>query len=597
MAGRRVFRNPFAAAPPLVGAEQLRMLFASAPFSFTLGAIASMLVAGVLTLRAPGPPLILWGLLSWLPVPAFSCLAHAFARAASPLEVTARYTRWVTLTCTATGALRGALPWIAFHRSEPLTIAMLVCFMVAIQAGAMVFMAPVLPAFAGYTSAFIVLFAIKLAMLGDPIYWAIGAGSVLFGIGVIGSAIRLSASFRSMVELRFENLDLVARLRGEAAIAEAARSDAEEANQAKLKFLAAASHDLRQPIHAQGLFLEALSHSPLTALQREVLENARTACAASRDMLNTLLDFSRLEAGTVTVNVRPFRLQPLLNRIENELAPLADGKGLVYRTRDTEAIIDSDMALVELILRNLVSNAIRYTDQGGILIGCRGHRRSVRVEVWDTGIGIEQRHHAAIFDEFHQIGNPERDRRKGLGLGLAIVDRLAITLGHEVALRSRPGRGSVFSVVLPLAAGAAAHPPEPRNEGVNLARLRTLVIDDDESVREGMRHLLASWGVSCAAVESIDEALAMAADLSPQLVICDYRMREQRTGIQAIAMLRERNPNLPAVLITGDTAPERLREAQASGLPILHKPIDPQELRRKIHETIAPWHDPFPSGR
>jgi two-component system, sensor histidine kinase len=421
----RMLRRIFPSAPARVAVEQLRMLLVNATFSFTLGGVANVLVAIVFALSAPLQPLAIWALACWLPVPVLHHLARGFARAPAPTEVVDRYTRWVVVACTVTGALRGVLPWIAFDHASPLAIAMLICFMAAIQAGSMAFMAPVLPAFAGYTLAFLVLLAAKLVTLRNPVYWAIAAGSALFGVAVIASARRLSVAFRTMVELRFENVELVERLRDESAMAQAARVEAENANQAKSKFLAAASHDLRQPIHAQGLFLEALSRSELSTQQRDVLTNARAACTASGDMLNTLLDFSRLEAGVVAVNARPFRLQPLLNRIENELAPLADRKDILYRSRETEAMIDSDAALVELILRNLVSNAIRYTERGGVLIGCRRRNGMLRIEVWDTGIGIAAEHHAEVFREFHQLGNPERDRRKGLGLGLAIAERLA----------------------------------------------------------------------------------------------------------------------------------------------------------------------------
>ena len=232
-------------------------------------------------------------------------------------------------------------------------------------------------------------------------------------------------------------------------VAEEAQLVAERANAAKSKFLAAASHDLRQPIHAQGLFLGVLARSELTVYQRELLSSARAALEASGEMLNTLLDFSRIEAGVIKPQIRSFLLQPLLNKIENEFAPQADAKGLVYRTRETFLAVQSDPMLVELILRNLVSNAIRYTEHGGVLVGCRQRGNKVVLEVWDTGIGIEPTHQQEVFREFHQLGNPERDTRKGLGLGLAISDGLARALNHGLSLASKPGRGTVFRLTVP----------------------------------------------------------------------------------------------------------------------------------------------------
>ena len=370
--------------------------------------------------------------------------------------------------------------------------------------------------------------------------------------------------------------------------AEEAQREAEHANSAKSKFLAAASHDLRQPIHAQGLFLGVLSRTELTAYQRELLSSARAALEASGEMLNTLLDFSRIEAGVVKPQTRPFLLQPLLHKIENEFAPQADAKNLVFRSRETPLAVQSDPMLVELILRNLVSNAIRYTEHGGVLVGCRRRGNQAVLEVWDTGIGIEPAHQQEVFREFHQLGNPERDTRKGLGLGLAISDGLARTLNHGLSLASTPQCGSVFRLTLPIATAPALAKKyaAPRSNTATL-NARVLVIDDDEAVRTSMHHLLCDWGCECHAVESIEEALATARTHAPDLVISDYRLREQRTGAEAIAALRALLGNaLPGLLITGDTAPERLREAEASGIPILHKPVSPSELFRGLMEVL-----------
>lgn len=370
----------------------------------------------------------------------------------------------------------------------------------------------------------------------------------------------------------------------------AAKQEAEEANTAKSKFLAAASHDLRQPIHALGLFLELLARTPMTAQQQEVLAAVRAASEASAEMLNTLLDFSRIEAGVIVPQMRPFLLQPMLNKIESELAPQADAKNLIYRSRETQVTVDSDPALVELILRNLVANAIRYTEHGGVLVACRRHQDGVAVEVWDTGIGIAKAEQGEVFREFHQLGNPERDRRKGFGLGLAISKGLAQTMGHELSLASTVARGTVFRLVLPLASSALPSMPNlpDSNNHQQLLNRYILVIDDDEAVRCGTLQLLRDWGCHGTAVESIEEALLLSRQRPPDLVISDYRLRQQRTGAEAIVTLRAfYGEQLPALLITGDTAPERLAEAQASGIPLLHKPVSPAQLHRVLVEILS----------
>ena len=382
-------------------------------------------------------------------------------------------------------------------------------------------------------------------------------------------------------------LDITERRQAQDALL-AAKLKAEQANLAKSKFLAAVSHDLRQPIHAQGLFLEALSHTELSVHQNKLLVNARAASDASSEMLSTLLDFSRIEAGVVKPQLQPFRLQTMLNKVENELAPQADMKGIVYRTRETNLVAQSDPALIELILRNLVSNAIRYTRHGGLLVACRKRGDQVLLEVWDTGIGIAPEHQEDVFREFFQLDNPERARLKGLGLGLAIVQGLARTLGHKLSLASTPQCGSVFRLTLPIATEALpAKQIEWTQNKTLLLNTRVLVIDDDETVLAGMSHLLREWGFECDTAESIEDALALARAHAPNLVICDYRLREQRTGLDAIAALRGLLGDVfPALLITGDTAPEPLREAQASGIPLLHKPVSPSQLYRALAEVL-----------
>ncbi|MBS0343898.1 MAG: response regulator, partial [Proteobacteria bacterium] len=437
--------------------------------------------------------------------------------------------------------------------------------------------------------------AAKLWTLDDPAYKTLALVVALYLATLIGQARNGGRAARRAIALRFENLELIERLRVETEHAQAAHRAAEEANLAKSKFLAAASHDLRQPIHAQGLFLEVLARTPLTVPQQSALANARATWQASAEMLDTLLDFSRLEAGVVQPMNQVFALQPLLNRIENELAPQADAKGIVYRSRETHAVVDADPALVALILRNLVSNAIRYTERGGVLVGCRIRRRKVLVEVWDTGVGIESSAYQEIFREFHQLGNVERDRRKGLGLGLAIAQGLARAQGERVSVNSVPGRGSVFRLSLPLARVGVAPARKGANEAAaqpgqarRFENVRVLVIDDDETVRAGMQQLLQAWGCSCDVADSIEEALDHARRNRPDMAIIDYRLREQRTGAGAAATLRaEFGNDLPMLLITGDTAPERLREAMASGVPLLHKPVLPGELNRAMGYLLS----------
>ena len=568
--------------------EQLRLVHVNLPVSNLATGGASLILLWVLSQTSPLTPLLVWVGLVWLSIGFSLWLAARILQSPNPLEQAPVMARTTVIFCGFYGALWGALPWLALDTAGPWGSALIVCMTAGIVAGATAFMSPVLPVFVGFSSLFVLSLTVRLLTLSEPVHTALGLGAIVYFLTTLSQARKASQAFFSMITLRFENASLVERLQQEHARAQVAQGQAEEANMAKSKFLAAASHDLRQPVHAQGLFLEVLGGTDLTQEQREVLASARAACTASSDMLNTLLDFSRIEAGVVRPHTQPFLLQPLLNKLEVEQAVQANAKGLVYRARETQAQVFSDPALVELILRNLVSNAIRYTEQGGILVGCRQRADALSIEVWDTGVGIAPAHQKEVFREFHQLANPERDRRKGLGLGLAIADGLARTLGHRLSLASTLHRGSVFRLELPIShAPLPVLPMEGQRMTANLQGLRVLVVDDDAAVRSGMAQLLRNWGCACDTAEWIEEAMELARQRRPDVVICDYRLRERRTGLEAIKALRDLlGEALPVMLITGDTDPVRLREAMASGVPLLHKPVKPDQLHQALVDAL-----------
>ena len=254
------------------------------------------------------------------------------------------------------------------------------------------------------------------------------------------------------------------------------------------------------------------------------------------------------------------------------------------------AVVETDPVLMERILRNLVSNAVRYTDRGRILVGCRRRGGAISVQVWDTGRGIPKDQHAQVFQEYYQLGNPERDRAKGLGLGLAIVRRLTDLLACRLTLRSELGRGSCFEVTIPLAEGPAEEAPVSAGLPMAMAHLLIVVVDDEFAIREAMSSLLTNWGHRVIVAGSGDEAIEnlSACPSRPDLLICDYRLRSEENGVDVIERLRsEYNATIPAMLITGDTAPSRLAEAEASGLLLLHKPVPNSRLRAAILNLIA----------
>lgn len=365
------------------------------------------------------------------------------------------------------------------------------------------------------------------------------------------------------------------------------KDEAERATLSKSRFLAAASHDLRQPMHALGLFIAELAQHEHAADAQRLVERIAASAAAMENLLDSLLDISRLDANVVPPNVRAFPLQPLLDRIAADERPGADARDLELKARPTDAWINSDPVLFERILSNLVSNAVRYTRKGRVLVACRKHGDRLRIEVRDNGVGIPAESHAAIFQEFVQLHNPERSRDKGLGLGLPIVRRLTELLGHHLTLRSSPGRGSVFAIAVPLAQPEAT--PVGSEAGRmpgDLGGLHVALIDDDPLARGSMQSLLTSWGCKVAAAgdaESLVDQLNRE-EAIPELIISDFRLDGSCNGIEVIRSLRAwQGTEIPAVLVTGDTGPDTLRQAQEEGLPLLHKPVRPARLRALLN--------------
>jgi len=371
----------------------------------------------------------------------------------------------------------------------------------------------------------------------------------------------------------------------------------ELANLAKSRFLATASHDLRQPLHALGLFVAQLRPDMSVEERSRIVERVKASVAAMNELFNALLDISKLDAGALAPNVADFPVAQLLQRIEATFAEPARENKLSLRVVPSDVWVRSDFILLERVLFNLVSNAVRYTSRGGVVVGCRKRGGQLRIEVWDTGPGIAEEERQNIFSEFYRVGDPERDQRAGLGLGLAIVERLSQLLGLPIELVSTVGRGSRFAVVAPQAPARAtvpaARPAAPRVALDALHGKLVVVIDDDVSVLDGMAGLLRSWGsrvvsgdTAAAAIKGLGKGLGMRPQ-PPDLIISDYRLPDGRTGIEAIAQVRrEYGAAIPAFLISGDTHPEPLQQARAHGLHLLHKPVDPMMLRAMVSRML-----------
>lgn len=397
------------------------------------------------------------------------------------------------------------------------------------------------------------------------------------------------------VALRARTEQLAAQLRDQKEQAEQARASAEAANRAKSQFFAAASHDLRQPLHALGLFAEALrqrSHDPdLMPLVHSINESVD----ALEGLFGELLDITRIESGRVEAHPAPVRLAELFARLRLHFEPIAFDKGLQLAFRGERHVAHTDGVLLERILHNLVSNAIRYTEDGGVLVSCRRRGARLLLQVWDSGAGIAEQDLPHIFEEFYQVQRTQPlqvHQRKGLGLGLAIVRRLAGLLGTSVTARSRPGHGSVFSVEVPV--GRVPQFAEPNGDGADrrepastLSGRRIAVVEDEASVRDGLVALLQGWGAQVLpleSVESVREWTASHAFVPPDLMIVDYRLPGEATGLDVLADVRSASAGrkVPAIVVTGSTMAGHEAHAAEHDYHVLIKPVLPNKLRAMI---------------
>jgi len=376
---------------------------------------------------------------------------------------------------------------------------------------------------------------------------------------------------------------------------EQARIQAEEGARAKTRFLATASHDLRQPMHAIGMFTAALGEAvskpdnlngkTLRKLVGRIEDSQHTVT----DLLDSLLSISKLDAGVITPSIGQVDLAQMINRLSERYQPIANEKGLEFKTVPAKAVVKSDAVLLERILSNLLANAVRYTPSGKILFGCRKHAGQIRVMVCDTGQGIPESKLEEIFQEFSQLDTAFSNKQQGLGLGLAIVNRLSGLLTHPLSVDSVLGRGSTFGIDLPLATEAnpleeipIAGPPSPETKALTI-----FAIDDEPDVLDALHIIFDGWGHRLVSAKSTKEAHIVARSLTqaPDFILSDYRLGAGETGTNLINELRVHwKQPIPAAIITGDTSSEPLKEVVATGLPLLHKPLKPLILRELVEE-------------
>jgi len=406
-------------------------------------------------------------------------------------------------------------------------------------------------------------------------YLPLAIMAVVFTTGVYFVVRGVGKSIEASATKDFQNAKLLEEV-------SYAKELAEQANVEKSQFMAATSHDLRQPLHAQGLLLEVLKQQLMKEPQSELIDKVVQSNTALHSLFNSLLEISQLDAGTIEINQSHQSIHALCQQVITEFEQMAEDKNLNISHEDSDLVVFSDPVLLSRIIRNLVSNAVKYTEQGSISINYVQQVEKILLSVKDTGIGIPEQEHENIFKEYNQLNNNERDRRKGVGLGLALARRMCELLGHDINVQSTIGSGSVFTLSLPL--GDAKQIVQARQEDnvSSIDGINVLLVDDELPILEAMQSLLSQWNCQCHAFASVEEAeRSLTKDqVAVDLIISDYRLSDGFDGIQCIERLRDIvGEPTPAVLLSGDTDPNLLHQVQEAGYYLLHKPLKPAKLR------------------
>ncbi len=527
-------------------------------------------------------------------------LYRAFLR--SRPEAPAQWQRWLLLWNLGTlgsGAMWGVSAWLFYPQGDSNQQTALIIVVYTFCVAVVPVLATQAGVFLAYGALCFLPMALRVALVGGDYNLQL-AGILLL---IFSMTTLLARNYRQAlqraIDLKLHADELLVQLRGEKLAAEEARREAEVANRAKTQFFSAASHDLRQPLHAMGLFAEALRSKAQNDEVAQLVNSINASVDALESLFSELLDITRIDTGGVDVHPRSFEVGDILRNLRLHFEPTAFEKGLALRLRGGKRVVHADPLLIERILRNLVSNAIRYTVDGTVLVSARQRGDEVLLQVWDTGPGIAPAEQERIFEEFYQVASSDviaigeghhGHQRKGLGLGLAIVKRLSDLIGAPVEMFSEPGRGTVFSLCLPVGKIARNQPAVPAYKpafNVTLAGRNIVVVEDEPAVRAGLEVLLKEWGATINSFDSVaavaDWANRQSIDQAPDLLIVDFRLEQGHTGTEAIRALRRHfEREIPAILVTGSTMTGHEHDAQTDNFHLLIKPVVPNKLRAMI---------------
>jgi len=498
-----------------------------------------------------------------------------------------------TFFSSLTGCFFGLIGYFAISLDSPVVSLMFIMLYTGMVATATATISYMVPMYLLYVIPLMLPIGIHLLTFKTENTSWLGALVPFFLIVCFFSSRSIRASTLRSIDLRFENVELLEDLKQQHEIAEIALAREEKANQAKTRFLAAASHDLRQPLHSLRLFTATLEMQTRNSQHKTLVNQIDSSAKTLEELFNSLLDISKLDAGTVSANKRHIVLASLLSQIEIDFKAVAEEKNLAFSCRLDNAVVLTDPLLFERLIRNLVGNAIRYTNKGSVDITTSARDGRIWVSVKDTGMGIASTDHVKIFEEFVQLDNQQRDRDRGIGLGLSIVKRLGDILDVDLQLSSTLGQGATFSVGVLEGDESQCHDNQIHEQPVSdhVASLFILVVDDEEEVCRAIEGLLQTWGCIVMCATSGDAAIEQLHEIgdTPDLIISDYRLRDGETGGHAITNIRKATGNdIPAIILTGDIAPDRLQEIETLGFPLLHKPCEPDALRQLITNQTMP---------
>jgi signal transduction histidine kinase len=579
-----------------IAAEVVRVHLRQSPVALFGNAVGMALVALVF-----GPVAEPWRLAVWFTPVALLWLlrlAHwlRFGRRAELPDAVVRDQRtrlaWLAI---GQGAMWGVAAWVFWGVGGVFHNTALILMIVTYTFGAVQILGTQRRMFLIFVSVVFVPGIVRVALdTTEPHRLELAGIIVLLFVATLVMARTYRGALGDALALRKRTEQLAAQLQLEKAQAEEARRAAEAASQAKTQFFAAASHDLRQPLHAMGLFAEALRQRSHDAEVAPLVHSINESVDALEGLFGELLDITRIDSGGIELHPAPVRMKELFARLRLHFEPIAFEKGLALDFRGERHVARADPVQLERILRNLVANAIRYTEDGAVLVSCRARAGALVLQVWDTGIGIAPQNLPRIFDEFFQLQGarkPEPHQRMGMGLGLAIVKRLAALAGAPIDVRSREGHGTVFSLTVPVGRLPRAAEASPAAGAAPLALTlqgrQVVVIEDDAAVREGLAVLLRGWSAGVQAFDGLPalrEWLASPPPAAPDLLIVDYRLPDGSTGVEAIDIARAHWPaaRLPAIVVTGSSLVGHEDEADRHDFHVLLKPVLPNRLRAMI---------------